>query len=843
MMNFTNIPQELKQSCRFCVWKKEKGKGNSARLTKVPYDPVTKNKAQTDAPKTFSDFATAMKCFAMGGYDGIGIRVGYNSDIYKASGVSGASPIISHAGISDTSYGIGAFDIDHCIREDGSLNDVAASVLGIFKDTYVERSPSGTGLRGFFKVHADYNFDKTIYYINNRSCGLEIYLPGATNRFVTVTGDQYRPGIVSYDMSALQTVLDTFMKRSSKVVNICIEPHSYLSDEAVIEHASKAANGERFMDYYHGDWQKYFDNQSDADMGFLSMLCFWCGCDEEQIDRIFRSSGMMRPKWDRKQAGTTYGAISMRNAASTCQNIYLPVNAQDIADASHDFNDLDNEVVDATVDFKPDLTSVTSKLEDMKPHTDPRYGKDEIGVGYIFADYFKEIARFNSERNFWYIYDGTVWRADTGGLKVAELAKLLADKMYIFALSIEEEDTRLRFVKRAQKLQQRKNRDTMLKDAKSVYPITMKAFDRDSHIFNCQNGTLNLKTMDFREHRADDFLTMISGVTYDPKATCPRWDRFISEIMQNDSELAGYLQRSLGYSLTGDTAMECLFILYGATSRNGKGTTMETYLKIMGDYGKTSNPEMLSAKFNGSNSGGPTEDIARLVGARFVNISEPEKKVSFNSALVKRLTGNDTINARYLHENSFDFRPVFKIFINTNYLPNVSDMTLFDSGRLKIIPFNRHFEESEQDKGLKHYFSQPDNLSGIFNWCLTGYQEFCKQGLETPQAVKDATTDYRSDSDRIGQFIEAWLEEGEAYEVRSSAAYRLYNTWCIKYGYNAENVKNFNTAMSRHFELARRRPKDGGEKTSLFVGCRFRDTEYGEEDENNKVLSGNKSST
>ena len=131
--------------------------------------------------------------------------------------------------------------------------------------------------------------------------------------------------------------------------------------------------------------------------------------------------------------------------------------------------------------------------------------------------------------------------------------------------------------------------------------------------------------------------------------------------------------------------MECLFILYGPTSRNGKGTTMESILRIMGEYGKNADPTMLQAKFN-AQSGGPSEEIARLAGSRFVNISEPEKKITLDAALTKRLTGNDTITARYLHENSFEFRPNFKIFINTNHRPNITDLTLFESGRIKIIP-------------------------------------------------------------------------------------------------------------------------------------------------------------
>ena len=143
-VNFVNIPDVLKQTASFCVWKLEKRYG---RPTKVPYNPRTGAMARTNDPSTFADFNTAMKSYAIGGWDGIGYRV---------------------------SEGIGAIDIDHCIREDGSLNDVAASILGIFPDAYFERSPSGTSLRGFFRLSPDFAYDKTVYYINNRKHGLII---------------------------------------------------------------------------------------------------------------------------------------------------------------------------------------------------------------------------------------------------------------------------------------------------------------------------------------------------------------------------------------------------------------------------------------------------------------------------------------------------------------------------------------------------------------------------------------------------------------------------------------------------------------------------------------------
>ena len=796
-VNFVNIPDVLKQSASFCVWKMEK---RSGRPTKVPYNPRTGAMARTNDPSTFTDFNTAMKSYAIGGWDGIGYRV---------------------------SEGIGAIDIDHCIREDGSLNDVAASILGIFPDAYFERSPSGSGLRGFFKLSPDFAYDKTVYYINNRKHGLDVYLPGVTNRFVTVTGDMFRNGAVTRNDDALRTLLDTFMKRSTRVSSKTVEPTSYLDDDGVIAHASASESGDKFKALYAGNWEEGYDSQSDADMALVSILAFWCGNVEEQIDRIFRTSGLMRDNWDRLTVDRTYGQITNRNAVSTNGEIYTPIMT---GSAEDDFEALDEEEAEVLT-FEPDLSHITLTIEEMRPHTKPRYQRDEIGIGYAFADYFKPIARFDRERGIWYVYDGKVWQPDENALAVAELAKILADRLYSFALQITDEDTRNRYIKRVQKLQMRKNRRTMIEDAKSVYPVSHTVFDRNTDLFNCQNGTLNLTTGEFRPHDPADFLTMMSGITYDPDATCPRWEQFISEVMCNDRDLALYLQKALGYALTGDTSLECLFILYGATSRNGKGTTMETFLKIMGDYGKTSNPEMLSTKFGNTNASGPSEEIARLAGVRFVNISEPEKKITFNAALVKRMTGNDTLNARFLHENSFDFRPNFKIFINTNYKPSVSDMTLFYSNRLKLIPFKRHFEEHEQDKGLKAFFASPESQSAIFNWCYAGYKLFRKSGLDDPAAVTEATKEYQDESDRIGQFVDAWLEEGEAFEERTSAVYNIYGQWCEKYGYRKENSTNFKNAIQRFFPIVRKRPSDGsGGPTTMLVGCRFLKQEKGEVD-------------
>ena len=150
-----------------------------------------------------------------------------------------------------------------------------------------------------------------------------------------------------------------------------------------------------------------------------------------------------------------------------------------------------------------------------------------------------------------------------------------------------------------------------------------------------------------------------------------------------------------------------MFFYFGETTRNGKGTLMETVLIILGDYGATVRPETIATKYN-PNSQNPSEDIARLTGIRFANISEPGRGLLLNAAQVKTMTGSDTLNARFLHENSFDFRPQFKLYVNTNYLPVITDMTVFTSDRVLIVPFERHFEPWEQDKGLKAEFRKPE---------------------------------------------------------------------------------------------------------------------------------------
>lgn len=316
---------------------------------------------------------------------------------------------------------------------------------------------------------------------------------------------------------------------------------------------------------------------------------------------------------------------------------------------------------------------------------------------------------------------------------------------------------------------------------------------------------------------------MIAGVSYDPNARCERWERFIDEIMQGDKEKAVFLQKSMGYALTGDTRHECLFFFYGPTSRNGKSTTIEPIMHMMGDYGKTARPDTIALKQN-PDGRGPTEDVARLAGARFVNIPEPPKNMVLSAALVKTMTGGDTVTARFLNENSFQYRPQFKLFINTNHLPSVTDTTLFSSGRVKIIPFERHFSEQERDEGLKDFFMEPGRLSAILNWCLDGLWLLRETGFQMPDSVREATEDYRQGSDKTGRFIADEMVADPLAEARTADVYSRYQEWCGRNGYKPENMQNFKSSLANVATIRRKRPDGGGKAdnpVSMLVGYKL----------------------
>ena len=432
----------------------------------------------------------------------------------------------------------------------------------------------------------------------------------------------------------------------------------------------------------------------------------------------------------------------------------------------------------------------------------PLYPHNDIGIAKLFYDIHYNIICYVVESKSWYAYFGKHWVKDEGNLYVMELCKDFVQAFMQYAKSFDDgsEESKA-FIKYVSGFHSRRRREGLLSDARSIAPKSLADFDKNKMLLNCQNGTLNLECFDLQPHRANDYLTKITKVDFDPSAVCPRWDEFVNEIMCGDVETAIFLQKALGYSLTGDNSLETFFILYGCTTRNGKSTLSETVAHMLGDYARTIQPQTLSRRSTDGSAASP--DIARLKGARLVNMPEPEKGLELNIALVKQLTGGDTYTGRFLNENPIEFRPEFKIFINTNHLPKTSDDTIFSSGRVRLIPFDRHFTQDEQDSRLKSLFRKKESMSAILNWMIDGYRLFLKNGLEMPERIVDAISAYRQETDIIGQFLIDTTITKDGYRLSANELYSVYSQWAKDNGYRPMNNKNFVAELRPRLQLKR----------------------------------------
>ena len=423
-------------------------------------------------------------------------------------------------------------------------------------------------------------------------------------------------------------------------------------------------------------------------------------------------------------------------------------------------------------------------------HYDYFFPMNDRGSADLFATIFKNISRYNPTKKDWMYYDKTRWIADTEGMRAKRNAKTLADALVRYSVTASlPDDKRQSYIKYAAGMMNYRNRNVMINDAKDLNFFENIELDKDDFLLNCNNCVLDLSGDQPKslEHNADLLLSKICNANYNPAANCTLWEKTIGEIMQGDTAKIKYLQKMSGRFLTGDTSEEEFYIFFGATTRNGKSTITELLLYLLGDYATTISPESLAIKAN-KDSRTASPDIAKLAGTRLVVASEPPRRMLFDSSLVKTLTGRDSISARFLHENEFQFKPKFKLILNSNYLPVINDKTVFSSNRVKVIPFERHFTEKEQNKHLKEQLQQ--EIDGILNWCIKGLYMYRKEGLEPPTVVQSATHEYSEDSDKIGKFISECLVKSDQ-NLAAKDVYEKYSQWCNDCGLGIDGRTSF----------------------------------------------------
>jgi putative DNA primase/helicase len=414
----------------------------------------------------------------------------------------------------------------------------------------------------------------------------------------------------------------------------------------------------------------------------------------------------------------------------------------------------------------------------------------------------------------WLTWDGKRWVKDDIN-RVVTYAKRTVKKIFKEAADAEDDKRAKELGSWATRSQNVSRIMAMIKLAECEVPSRPNDFDNNKWLLNVKNGTLDLRTGKLHEHEQTDRITKIANVDFDPSAKCPTWLRFINDVMLGDEDLIEFIQRAVGYSLTGEVSEDVLIILHGQGG-NGKSVFVSTIQALCGEYAKEAAPDLLIAKgYNGH----PTE-IADLAGARVVFASETEEGKQLAENLVKKLTGGDKMKGRFMRQDFFEFDPTFTIWLMTNHKPIIKGTDEGIWRRIRLVPFLASFPKG--DPRRDEYLDEKllDELPGILNWAVEGCFNWQMLGLNLPEAVKAYTEEYRVEMDIIAEYIEECCVTGENATMGVSKAYEEFRTWSRGKTHTVQSLKAFSQRMNKD-GYATRHTKKG----NVFVGVGLKEEE------------------
>jgi len=422
--------------------------------------------------------------------------------------------------------------------------------------------------------------------------------------------------------------------------------------------------------------------------------------------------------------------------------------------------------------------------------------------------------RYHGAFKRWFCWDGNLWRQDTEEATFASrLARGTADSIRDEAHALElaghteAADTVAGWWQKSLMEPRLKSMVRLASKGESV-EAGMGTFDQRPMLLNVANGTIDLETGKFREHSRGDMLTQSAPVIYDPSACSDLWAQYLYTSFDGDEEMIAFIQRMTGYTLTGLTVEECLFLHHGG-GRNGKGVFAATMARMLGDYSYTSDMRTFIASRDVRS--GPNDDVADLQGRRAVWASESDAAHRLDEALVKSLTGGDEIRARRLYESAFLFTPIFKLHLATNHKPEIRGQDAGIWSRMRVVPWLVEVPAHKRDPDLKRKLAQPFHLSSILNWSLEGCQAWQRDGLSVPSRVSDATREYREESDILGEWLEARCIVGEHEWASSSDLYKSFKEFRREQYGEDERVmgsKTFSKALyERGFDRVKRKSR------------------------------------
>lgn len=731
------IPEELQAVPQWVCW---------AGSDKIPKSPHTGGNAMSNNPSTWGTFQQAVDACEKYRFDGIGFM------------------------FSPPYFGV---DLDHCMDN----LDFVDEFVGTLK-SYAEISKSGEGIHIICKG--------TLPSGARRRGNVEMYSSG---RYFICTGNVYDSRYTEVrECSEEIKGLHAKYLSSPKPDRIEHQIHYVSMDDAeVIDKARNCKSGYLFNILYSGNWQGVYASQSEADLALCNQLAFWTQKNPEQMDRIFRSSGLMRPKWDEKRSGTTYGAITIGKACASCTEVYEP-------------NRYEDDTALAFALFKDGKVGVETPKK--------QYDMTDTGNAHRLQDKYGSIIRYSYNRKKWYFWDGRVWQADDSGM-IKKLADIICEDIKNEGYMEQDEKTQADLLKWATKTASSRGKEAMIKECQHLPGIPVMQDDLDAYAdyMNCRNGIINLRNGELIPHESSFMMSKICNCDYDASGKKPElWLRFLDDVTNGDKELQEYIQRSVGYSLTGDISEQCAYFLYGI-GNNGKSTFLETISEMLGGYSSNAQPETIMMKKFGDSTG---SDIARLKGARFVTSEEPTEGVRLNEGLIKQLTGGTKITCRFLYGDEFEYRPEFKIWLATNHKPIIRGTDFGIWRRIKLIPFEVNIPKEKVDKDLPAKLRK--EFPQILRWAVEGCIKWRENGITEPNCVKSAVKEYKQEMDLLAGFIEQRIEIDYDCKdkVPAQELFREYIKWAKENNEYEMSSKKFFT------EIGRKLPEKGRDSRGVF---------------------------
>lgn len=733
-VSIKNIPAELHHLKQWVCWRK--GTDDKGRVTKIPVNPHTGGNAMVNNESTWSDMMDAVVAASRYDLAGIGFI------------------------LTNGYFGI---DLDDCSVE--LRNEFIEGM-----QSYTEISQSGNGIHIICKGALPEG--------PRRRGGIEMY---DKDRFFVMTGNV----VGNYDIAdCSQRVLPLYEKyllnkekpKTQSKSEVFHKPVN-LTDNDVLKKAQSAKNGTQFKMLYDGQWEDLnYPSQSEADLALCNLLAFWCNKNEEQMDRLFRMSGLYRDKWDRKQSGTTYGAITIQTAVTNAKSVYTS--------AHHDERSI-------TVNAKTGEVSFQRKVN---------YELNDTGNAQRFVDRYAGFVRFNFENKYWMIWNGKYWGVDVTH-QIKSYAEVIIDDMKVEAFQEEDENTRKVKFANVQRAYSSRGKENLLKEAmhQQNIPCVNDDFDNLPMFLNVNNGIINLETGELLEHSKEFMMKSIVDVDYDPDAKPPeKWINFLDEILLGDKELIYFIQKAIGYTLTGSIKEQCLFICHG-DGDNGKSVFTIILSRLLGDYAVNAQVDTLLEKRGQSTN---TSDLARLKGARFVTTGENNEGAKLNEGLVKQMTGGEKITARFLYGTEFEFHPEYKIWISTNHKPIIRGTDKGIWRRINAIPFNFKVQEKDKDKDL--IFKLAEELPQIMKWAVEGCLAWQREGLEQPPSIVQSTQEYKNEMDVINTFIEEAILNIDDWETPAGEVYKVYEKWAKDSNEYVMSLTKFGKELAKKYEKVRR---------------------------------------